>query len=186
MDQPQDVGAIWGSVNKVQNYLQSFLSLMEQPPAQENMSSHDLPPDVLIGIASFLPTEDFETFATMPSALNTWAQGIALTDEDRNPTLDDYADFQFAETKGWNDVLTRLIGNQHVVPQELFDWTWRHDHPLTLGALFAMNPPRKLDPTVVSDGPSHLYLNQGLYQNLIPVVPPISPNDYSVVRVRRL
>ena len=42
-------------------------------------------------------------------------------DEDGNPTLNNYADFQVAENEGWNDVLNQLVVNQHVDPQALFN-----------------------------------------------------------------
>ena len=52
----------------------------------------------------------------MDSALYTWAQEIAISYDDRNPTLHDYGDFHFAEMKGWNVAMNGLVVNKHDVP----------------------------------------------------------------------
>ena len=84
-------------------------------------------------------------------AFDSSAQETAITDEDRptlntNPKHNNYVHFQLAGRKGWVDYLNQLVGSPHVVPQLLFDWTWKHDHPMTLGALYVMNLRLRFNP----------------------------------------
>ena len=112
----------------------------QSPVPRQNVLLNDLPQDLLIYMASFLPSQDIDTFATTVSALDPLDQETAITYEDRNPTLNKFGDFQFAKTKGWNDVLNQLIVNKHVVPQALFEWAWTNECPRILEALYAINP----------------------------------------------
>ena len=57
-------------------------------------------------IASYLPSQDFEKLHIIDSTLDLLAAlKSAISDEDRDPTLDDFHDFQIAETNGWYDDL---------------------------------------------------------------------------------
>ena len=115
------------------------------------MQKYKLVHDVLIHTASFLPIQDIRTFtSTMPALAKLQkpsAEARAIMDEDRDPTLNNYADFQVAETKGWKNVLGQLIVNTHVDPQALFIGAWRHDRPKTIAAILAHPNKIDIDPT---------------------------------------
>ena len=123
---------------QVQNNTPSFRKLMKStlrngsPPAQPT-APDDISPSndyVLIEKASLMPA--------LADMHNPSAEKRAIMHEERDPSLDNYADFRKAEAEGWHDVLRNLIFNKNVDPQKLYKWAltqgdwWSKDMPPTV------------------------------------------------------